>query len=156
MRKICFHWAGLLIMLSLLAACGSGAPIRGRGAKTYQAIIGGATVETMLEKVNRRLDLYGYILTRFIDDSHLYWETNWRYRHPDSDQIAEGISNTRTRLFLTAKTRGRNVLRMTGEVQFQMRETEEWITPVIDENIRAHFEGFRKAVAEDLLTGVWK
>ena len=158
MRKICFHWAGLLIILSLLTACGSGAPNHGGKVKTYRAKVETGARRDIIEIVNRKLDLYGYVLTRFTDDHLLYFETNWQYRQPNSTQMMQGISNTRTRLFLTTRQRAaaHSILQMTGEVQFQMKETGEWMTPDIDEGIRAHFETFRRAVADDLKAVLWK
>lgn len=156
---------GLLVSLAALGAAGCAASAGGSagapGPARYRKALGTAALTDVQTKVPKIFNRYQYEIERQDESPALLTIlTRWTGRYPLEDERAQGVTESLTRLTVTARARARTggaadvrIVDLTAENQVLMGDSANWrglMTPMFKDYV----DKLADELKTELLTGV--
>lgn len=157
MRQNILLTIALLISSFLLTGCGSTNHV---GEKTYRSNLGTATSTDIQRIVPTIINRSNFMIYRHeVTLDGIYYQTEWRDRGLFDDEIALGITNARSRIFVNARPRtaqASSLHRVDFEVENHVKfeGEEDWNKETITDEAESYFKEIARVLSMEFSSGI--
>jgi len=157
MRQNILLTIALLISSFLLTGCGSTNHV---GEKTFRTNLGTATSTDIQRIVPNIINRSNFSIYRHdVNLDGIYYETEWRDRRLFDDEVAKGITEARSRIFVTARSRtaqASSLHRVNFEVENHVKfdGEEDWNKETITDEAESYFNEIARTLSMEFSSGI--
>lgn len=153
--KLTILLLGIILFISV--GCSSSERVT---QNTYRANLGTATETDIVSQVPRILDRSNFTIYRQeVTLDGIYMETDWKDRDLFADEVAQGITEARSRIFVRARPRtaqASSLQSVSMEVENHVRfeGIDDWDRTVITDEATEYFRTIERSIRTELGTGI--
>ena len=150
-----------ILLLGIILFISTGCSSSERVAQnTYRANLGTATETDIVNQVPRILDRNNFTIYRQeVTLDGVYMETDWKERDLFADEVAQGITEARSRIFVRARPRTAQAsslqsVNMEVENHVRFEGVDDWDRTVITDEATEYFRTIERSIRTELATGI--
>ena len=145
------------IILFISAGCATSDRV---SENTYRANLGTATETDIVNQVPRILDRNGFTIYRQeVTLDGVYIESDWKERDLFDDEVAQGITEARSRIIVRARPRtaqasSLQTVNMEVENHVRVEGQDDWDRSIITDDATDYFRTIERSIRTELATGI--